>query len=316
MDQSIAAAKPMIPRYLGKIRTAMTYPGAFFRYQSAAARGFYHNIARLAHPRTFMARCLNLNELPVAATIRDDEGYAIIAPDAVPPALCENVLAELRGMLSKIDIESFREGAKKPYLIAVIPSEKIGRDSATYKFLTHPSLVNIVARYLRCMPILSYVAVWYSPNEPGDTRGSQKFHLDHEDFRQIKGFMFVEDIAPDQGPFTLLPAHISTPLQKSLHYRMTPDNKQIDDADVYKYASQKDIVPLTGKAGTIALIDTSRCFHYGSRAGQKPRIMLSFQYVTPFAFVLPWKWRSKIFLPHLAANDLPPLEKKLIGLGI
>jgi hypothetical protein len=42
--------------------------------------------------------------------------------------------------------------------------------------------------------------------------------------------------------------------------------------------------------------------------------MLAFQYVTPFAFVMPWNWRKKVFLPHLSANGLGDDDRKLIGL--
>ena len=43
---------------------------------------------------------------------------------------------------------------------------------------------------------------------------------------------------------------------------------------------------MTGRAGTVAFADTSRCFHFGSRVseGAPPRRMMLFQYLTPYAF--------------------------------
>lgn len=303
---------------LRKVRTALTCPGAFFRYQSNGIRTLYHNVARVAHPLTFARRCrglANVNE-PLSLAVPDQDGYAVFTPDQIPDDLARQVLDEVRGRLSSVDIESIRKTANKPYLLAVIDGKDIGRDSAVYRFVTHPVLVGCVARYLKCFPILTYISVWYSPNLPGEDKGSQKYHLDHEDYRQIKAFMFIEDIGPQNGPFTLLPASRSEKIQSALGYKMTPDNKQVDDEVIYGIVDRHEAVPLVGPAGTVALIDTSRCFHYGSREGTAPRIMLAFQYMTPFAYVMPWNWRHKKFLPHLHGANLSPPEKKLLGLEV
>ena len=36
------------------------------------------------------------------------------------------------------------------------------------------------------------------------------------------------------------------------------------------------------------------CFHFGSRLGDKPkpRLILAFQYVTPFSFSMDWNWKN------------------------
>jgi ectoine hydroxylase-related dioxygenase (phytanoyl-CoA dioxygenase family) len=178
----------------------------------------------------------------------------------------------------------------------------------------NPEIVGCVARYLKCFPILTYVAVWYSPNDLQDQTGSQKYHLDHEDFKQIKAFMAIEDVAKENGPFTLIPASESDRIQKKLGYTMTPENKQVDDEKMYEVISRDSAKPFVGSAGTLALVDTSRCFHYGSREGTKPRILLTFQYMTPFAYVMPWNWKKKPSLDHLHSENLPEFERKLLGL--
>ena len=118
--------------------------------------------------------------------------------------------------------------------------------------------------------MLTYIAVWYSPNDSTKDDGSQKFHLDHEDFRQVKGFVFIDDVEETSGPFTLLEAEASAGVQRAVHYRMTPAEKRVEDDVVFGIADRRRAVSLTGPAGTVALVDTSRCFHYGSRAGRRP----------------------------------------------
>ena len=47
-----------------------------------------------------------------------------------------------------------------------------------------------------------------------------------------------------------------------------------------------DRTVLDGPRGTAHFVDTSRCFHFGSRvqAGAPPRQLVVFQYLTPYAF--------------------------------
>lgn len=302
---------------LKKIKAAITYPGAFFRYKSNFARNFYHGLARAGHPRTYLQRC-TANDLttPQKLTIRDQDGFAVFSPDQVPDNLAHEVTTEIREKLKTLDIDAIRKSAVKPYLLTVIKPEEIERNSAIYKLVTNRDIVGSVARYLKCFPVLTYIAVWYSPNLPGQEKGSQRYHLDHEDYRQIKAFMFIEDIGDQNGPFTFIPADQSAKIQDGLNYKMTPDNKQIDDDVIYSIVDKSHARPLTGKAGTLGLIDTSRCFHYGSREGSAPRIMLAFQYMTPFAFVMPWNWRKKTFLSQLSTPAMSEKERQLLGLSI
>jgi len=65
-----------------KMTTAMTYPGAFFRYQSKPLRSFYHALSRAAHVQTFLKRC-NDNADTYSAkklTIEDADGFSVFSP--------------------------------------------------------------------------------------------------------------------------------------------------------------------------------------------------------------------------------------------
>ena len=311
-------AESSIPTTFRKIKTVLTYPGSFFRYQSQPFRSFYHNFSKAAHFRTNARRCNAKSDAYSSGklTIKEDDGYALFLPEQVPDNLAKEVVQEALSRIEKIDVEAVRKTSKKPYLLSLIKGEEIDRKSAIYKLVSHPEIVGSVGRYLKCFPVLTYIAVWYSPNLPGQQTGSQKYHLDHEDYRQIKAFMFIKDVGPQNGPFTLLPATESEKIQNAINYKMTPDDKQIDDEVAYEIVDRSLVKQMTGQAGSLALIDTSRCFHYGSREGTAPRIMLTFQYLTPFAYIMPWNWRKKSFLTHLRDPNMPEHERKLLGLDV
>ena len=308
--------KSGLPVPLRKVKTAITNPGAFFRYRSNAERSFYSAFSRFAHFKTRAARC----DLPANSnnhiSINDEDGYAVFTPDQVPDALAAAVVQEITEKLAHIDIEETLKSTHKPYLLNVITAKEFSRESAVYKLATHPKIVEGVARYLNCFPILTSISVLYSPNAAGQETGSQKYHLDHEDQRQIKGFMFIKDVGKKHGPFTLISARDSEDVQKKSNYKMTRDNKRVDDEMVYNIVDKDRAVSMTGDAGTMALIDASRCFHYGSREGTEPRIMLTFQYLTPFAYVMPWNWKRKRALSHFHDKDMSSYERKLFGLDV
>ena len=58
---------------------------------------------------------------------------------------------------------------------------------------------------------------------------SQKYHLDHEDYKQVKGFLFIEDVDLDSGPLTVINALESKNIQRIINYEMTKSNKRVDD---------------------------------------------------------------------------------------
>ena len=50
--------------------------------------------------------------------------------------------------------------------------------------------------------------------------------------------------------------------------------QKVSDEDMYKVTSKKNTVTLLAKKGDVIMLDTSRCYHYGSRPGKKIRKLL------------------------------------------
>jgi hypothetical protein len=72
---------------------------------------------------------------------------------------------------------------------------------------------------------------------------------------------------------------------------------------------------LTGPAGAAAMVDTSRCFHFGSRveAGAPPRKLVVFQYVTPFAFTFDDDHRREAPFRELAGPTSAERDRLVLG---
>ena len=286
-----------------RIRTvagAVLHPGHFARHRSQRARRLYHRIARLLHVRTYRRRCAGPGYATVVsgarAEIDPEIGFLAVPPGGLAAEQARAAVAEVRERVSKLDVDSLCANSRKSYLVNLLADEELGADSAIVRYVTSPEIVGVAAKYLRCVPLLTNIRVWYSPNDSDQPAGSQVFHIDHEDYRQMKGFLFIDDVTPESGPLTLLPARHAIPIQRQL--RMTR-SKQVSDEAIADLVPSEDVVSLTGPAGTLGLVDTSNCFHFGSRAGTRPRLVLTFQYLTPFAFTLPWLWQRGDLLRHL-----------------
>ena len=55
-----------------------------------------------------------------------------------------------------------------------------------------------------CLPVLTYANVWYSPVLEEVAERRIALHLDHEDLRQMKVFIYCSDVDDSAGPMYLL----------------------------------------------------------------------------------------------------------------
>ena len=74
------------------------------------------------------------------------------------------------------------------------------------------------------------------------------------------------------------------------------------------------IYPLLGKEGTINFVDTSNCYHFGSRPGKYPRYVLMYQFLNSFSYYLPMikKMNSFIKESQILDKDEVKIVNKLI----
>lgn len=155
------------------------------------------------------------------------------------------------------------------------------RHLPVWKLASHPEIISRVVDYLGFVPLISTAQIWYSPNTEFVENRSQMFHLDGEDCRQVKLFLFLTDVDLNNGPLTVIPRKKSYEIYSDLKKRgvIYRRNQRIKDKDIENVASREDVLPLVGKAKTIGLVDTDSCYHYGSRPGDRPRLVLQIQYV-------------------------------------
>jgi len=108
-------------------------------------------------------------------------------------------------------------------------------------------------------PLLTYANLWKSKsNKLANFEGSQKWHLDHEDTKQIKLFIYLMDVDESNGALELINASDSRSFletSSNSHKEKHFDSLELDNK----------LQRLTGKCGDVFFVDTSRCIHRGAR---------------------------------------------------
>ena len=240
-----------------------------------------------------------------------DAGFLVLPPGSV--ALVHDVVAEARRALGVFDGEEPRRSAgKKRFLVNVLDREALTRDSAIIRFALQPDLLATVGDYLGLVPILTSVGVYYSDAVEGVPTSSQLYHCDADDTTQVKVFVYCSDVDAPCGPLTVIDAATTAAVQRRTGYAY---GKRLPDERIRASVAQVTEHVIVGTTGTVALVDTSRCFHYGSRvtAGAAPRLALIIQYSTPYSFMLPEPFPDALPFRRLADPSMSEMQRLVLG---
>lgn len=237
--------------------------------------------------------------------LRIGDGWAIDTSCSLPHLEemlrhAEEVIAE-RGGAGDVD-DRYRA-----FFRNLISVEDHQRWPAFLDFGTSPELLATVADHLGFVPALSNTlpagvrlvesgkhldALAHLP-----PRDSQVFHIDPYDQPLVYVIVLVRDCAADMGPFTFLPASASQAAAKKLDYWSRHRPYRLSDEEIYSAASEAERLQLVYPRGTVLFVDTSRCFHYGARDGERPRFQAMFGYTSVC--------RSDFSETYMPATDYP-----------
>jgi hypothetical protein len=218
------------------------------------------------------------------------DGYAMLPPGAV--ANTDDIIAISLALFDEKQRQAEAEAAasgkskKWAFLRSILTNQDLARNPKLVDFALSDSLLSLVTNYLGTIPHLNRIDLLYSVNHGGEEAiSSQIYHLDPEGTRQAKLFMNLRDVGPDEGPFTFIPASETTRIVNAIKKRRLADSEMaagrfLDD-ELEAVGGLDRAISVDGPKGSAALVDTSRCLHFGSRV--KPgtyRLCLYIQYCT------------------------------------
>lgn len=164
-------------------------------------------------------------------------------------------------------------GSSKIWRANLFQPEDLIDKPSILEFVTQDEIIEAVTKYLGSSPIIGDIQLWWS-KENSDISSSQLYHIDQEDYKQLKLFAYFNNVTSDTGPLTFFDSEASALIKSRVD---NPFNK-IEDEEIDLSRGNHEAIEFTGEPGTYGLVDTSSCYHMGSRTrkGDRVAIMVSF----------------------------------------
>jgi hypothetical protein len=283
-------------------RVARRYHGAIGLYKAFSDT--------VTSPRRHRLRRLATTLPTPAAELRvtEDDGFKVIAPGRFSSA--DPLIARCRSLVG----QAGQRPSKKAQLDSLVGVDHVHRFPEFLDFCLDPTLLGVAADYLHELPILASVEFWHSRATAEQFQNSQLYHSDLDDVRQFKIFLFVSDVDDASGPLTVVSAGRSDELRRVLRYRPRSGHVRIEDERIRPLLAPGDERALTGPAGTVVFIDTSRVLHFGSRVATRDRYVVMVQYLAltnfmynPFYSFKAWPYA------HLATPRMSAAQRAVLG---
>ena len=258
------------------MRLAKAYNGRLYgRYQRGRERLWSDGFAALAAEHDGFAG---------APRVRMEDGLALDTSGTLPGL--EEMLAAADEIIAERGGQADVDDRYRAFFRNMIEVPDLDRWPALLDFVSSSELIAVAADYLGFVPALSKtlptgVRVVESGKHLDSLsdmppRDSQVFHIDPYDHPMVYVIVLVRDCTPRMGPFTFLPASVSERASRELGYWKRGRPYRLSDEEVYSVVDPSERIELTYPRGTVLCIDTSRCFHYGSRDADEPRFQVMY----------------------------------------
>ncbi len=286
----------------------------YFQHRSERERTIFEHLRRTLSLPTIIARTAAAREIAPAApfTIDRDRGFVVFPPDTFPEAReIVEVTADL-GRNVDLNRPGLSKKARSGFMVPMIDSASLTLSSPLLRLALRPDVIAAVSAYLGMVPVIAYLNVYYSEAGADEARSSQLFHCDADATSQVKIFVLCSEVTRLNGPLTLLDARTSRTVRSRLGYHF---GGKIKDRKLAGLVDASDHRPIIGAPGTVCFVDTTQCFHFGSRveSGTAPRLVAMIQYLTPSSFMLPRDHRQGSPFRHLATANMPRIQRLVLG---
>tara|TARA_B100001093_G_scaffold517628_1_gene599788 strand:+ start:864 stop:1727 length:864 start_codon:yes stop_codon:yes gene_type:complete len=164
-------------------------------------------------------------------------------------------------------------------------SYKFDNEDEVTNFALQEKLLVIIARYLKICPTINSIQFITSNSINEKLYSSMNWHLDSHHKKLIKIIFLPFDLTEENGPTHFLDKITTQKIIKKDNYFSAPNYFTDDEfKNIYPNYENK-ICKLIGKKGDFLIIDTSKCFHMGSR-NAKDRHQMFFTYTPVLTFDL------------------------------
>lgn len=191
----------------------------------------------------------------------------------------EKIIAQRRG------VRKSTQGTYRSYFQDLWQPEDALAFPSFIDFATSSDLLATVGRYLKCIPVLTTTLPsgirFVESNaefddQPDTPHDSQLYHIDYYSLPNVYVLVLLRDTTLRNGPWTFVPKGISQAASRALGYWQRGKGYRVSDEELYSVVNRSDVIEFGYPRGTVLFIESSGCFHYGSRASMEPRFQLMY----------------------------------------
>lgn len=231
----------------------------------------------------------------------EDEGFSILEIDAEKIKNLLSAWKEISTLNSSGQVVDSRSTGKE-FFTEMLNDADFKKYTALTSVALDSRVLKSVVSTMGMMPHLESIDILKSQSTGKNLTASQLWHYDVNDVRIVKLFIYLDDCDASNGPFTYICSSQSTKISKFVgHY--------VEDEVILKHAGPDSWRSIEGLAGTSFLIDTGRCYHFGSRS-KRQRVA----YIATYSSGLKFMPRGKKWVKLLDTYSLSKFQKKICGI--
>ena len=209
------------------------------------------------------------------------DGYVDVS-SLVDRALADAVLDVGQSKVARLDeLSGKQQLGHKSFWVSLLDEDLVNGAFATdhpfVRYALQPGVLRILGDFMHDLPQLSDVLLTLSrPTENKPLSYSQLWHLDHDDKRVCKLFIYLTDVRDTaDGPLTFIPAPASKPFRNTIKSHMSDDK-------VFGKVERSAVKEIIAPKLTSFIVNTARCLHMGSRIqSDRTRLLYTATYIQP-----------------------------------
>lgn len=209
----------------------------------------------------------------------ETDGYVDVS-SIVDRGLAEAVASFADGKVNRLqELVGRQKEGHKSFWVSLLDEDLVNGAFATdhpfVRYALQPAALRIIGDFMHDLPQLSDVVLTLSQPTPNQALSfSQLWHLDHDDKRVCKLFIYLTDVQDTaDGPFTFIPAGPSKAFRNSLKSHMS-------DARVFAKTGPDAVKEMIAPRLSSFIVNTARCLHMGSRIqSDRSRLLYTATYI-------------------------------------
>jgi hypothetical protein len=210
-----------------------------------------------------------------------EDGYVDVS-SLVDRGLAKAVAGVAQAKVSRLDeLAGKQQLGHKSFWVSLLDEDLVDGAFATdhpfVRYALQPGVLRIMGDFMHELPQLSDVLLTLSrPSDNKPLSYSQLWHLDHDDKRVCKLFIYLTDVRDTaDGPLTFIPAPASKPFRNTLKSHMSDDK-------VFSKVDRSAVTEIVAPRLSSFIVNTARCLHMGSRIlSDRTRLLYTATYIQP-----------------------------------